>query len=132
MLFQVVAMSPADFDAWLQALIAKNNATPPPAPTVGASDVIGTVVAKNVAFDVKQLTAPANKAFGIDFKQEDAGVGGHNIEIKDSSGKVVFDGQVLTDPGETTYAVGALPAGTYTFICRIHPIEPMTGTLTVH
>jgi cytochrome c oxidase subunit II len=132
MLFNVVAMSQGDYDAWLQALITKSNATPPPAPSLDASAVIGTVVAKNVAFDVKTLTAPANKAFGIGFKQEDANVGGHNIEIKDANGAVVFDGTVLTDPGETTYAVPALPAGTYTFECRIHPIANMTGTLTVH
>ena len=31
----------------------------------------------------------------------------------------MFDGEVLNDPGETTYVVSALPAGTYTFICKI-------------
>ena len=105
--------------------------TPAPAQSLAPSDIIGTVVAQNIAFDVKQLTAPANKTFGIDFKQMDSGVGGHNILIKDSSGNIVFDGQVLLDPGETTYVVPALPAGTYSFLCKIHPIANMTGTLTV-
>jgi mono/diheme cytochrome c family protein/plastocyanin len=102
-----------------------------PAASIGPNDVIATVTAQNVAFDTKTLDATANKAFGIDFKQEDANVGGHNIEIKDAGGAVVFDGTVLTDPGETTYVVGGLPAGTYTFQCKIHPIPAMTGTLTV-
>ncbi|HEX7950598.1 MAG TPA: cupredoxin domain-containing protein [Candidatus Limnocylindrales bacterium] len=107
------------------------SSTPAPGQSLAPSDIIATVVAQNIAFDVKQLTAPANKAFGIDFKQMDAGVGGHNIQIKDSGGNVVFDGQVLTDPGETAYVVPALPAGTYSFLCKIHPIPSMTGTLTV-
>ncbi|HJW22687.1 MAG TPA: cupredoxin domain-containing protein [Candidatus Limnocylindrales bacterium] len=107
-------------------------ATPAPSgPAASPSTIIGTVTAQNIAFDVKDLSAPANQPFGIDFKQQDAGVGGHNIQIKDSGGTVVFDGQVLNDPGETTYVVPALPAGTYTFQCRIHPIPAMTGTLTV-
>ncbi len=107
-------------------------ATPAPSgPAESPSTIIGTVTAQNIAFDVTSLTAPANQVFGIDFKQQDAGVGGHNIQIKDSGGTVVFDGQVLTDPGETTYVVPALPPDTYTFQCKIHPIPAMTGTLTV-
>jgi mono/diheme cytochrome c family protein len=92
---------------------------------------VDKLTAQNVSYDVHDLSAPANQAFGIDFNQQDSGVGGHNVQIKDSNGTVVFDGQVLTDPGEITYVVPALPAGTYTYICKIHPIPNMTGTLTV-
>ena len=78
------------------------------------------------------MTVGADKAFGIDFNQKDpAGFGGHNVEIRDASGKTVFDGAVIKDPAEATYSIPALTAGTYTFICRIHPIPAMTGTLTV-
>jgi len=108
-----------------------SGASPSPAASLGPNDVIGTVVAQNISFDIHDLTATQNKAFGIDFQQKDSGVGGHNIQIKDANGNVVFDGQVLSDPGETTYVVPALPAGTYTFLCKIHPIPNMTGTLTV-
>lgn len=90
------------------------------------------IAAEGVTFDVKELTVGADKVFGIDFNQKDpAGFGGHNVEIRDQSGKTVFDGAVIKDPAEVTYSVPALPAGTYTFICRIHPIPAMTGTLTV-
>jgi mono/diheme cytochrome c family protein/plastocyanin len=92
---------------------------------------IDQLTAQNVAYDVHELSAPANQAFGIDFKQMDSGVGGHNVQIKDAGGTVVFDGQVLNDAGEVTYQVPALAAGTYTYICKIHPIPAMTGTLTV-
>src|SRR5207253_2538736 len=44
---------------------------------------------------------------------------------------VVVD-QPTTKDGETqTYVYPGLPAGTYVFICSIHPIPAMTGTLTV-
>jgi mono/diheme cytochrome c family protein/plastocyanin len=105
--------------------------TPGPAASLGPNATIDQLTAQNVSYDTKTLSAPANQVFGIDFKQMDAGVGGHNVQIKDSSGKVVFDGTVLTDPGETTYVVPALAAGSYTFICKIHQIPNMTGTLTV-
>lgn len=105
--------------------------TPAPAASLPPDATILDLVAKTITYDVKELTAPAGKAFGIDFKQEDSGVGGHNVEIRDSGGQTLFKGQVLTDPGETTYTIPALKAGTYTYICSIHPIPQMTGTLTV-
>jgi mono/diheme cytochrome c family protein/plastocyanin len=106
-------------------------ATETPGPTLPPDTQVVNVTAENIAFDVHDLSVTAGKPFGIDFTQKDANVGGHNVEIKDANGNVVFDGQVLTDPGQVTYSVPALPAGTYTFICKIHPIPAMTGTLTV-
>ena len=105
--------------------------TPAPAATLPPGATILKLTAVSIAYDVHELTAPAGAAFGIDFKQEDSGVGGHNVEIRDSGGQTIFKGQVLTDPGETTYTIDALRAGTYTYICSIHPIASMTGTLTV-
>ena len=89
------------------------------------------VVAEGIEFDVKELSAPAGEAFGIHFVQEDTGVGGHDVDIRTADGTTVADNPVLTDPGETTYVVPALEAGQYSFICSIHPIPAMTGTLTV-
>jgi mono/diheme cytochrome c family protein/plastocyanin len=102
-----------------------------PSGTLGPDATIVELTAKSIAYEPKQLSGPADKEFGIDFKQEDAGVGGHNVEIRDSGGKTLFKGQVLTDPGETTYTIPALKAGEYTYICSVHPIPAMTGTLTV-
>jgi plastocyanin/mono/diheme cytochrome c family protein len=105
--------------------------TPAPQATLPANATILKLTAASIAYNVKELTAPAGAAFGIDFTQQDSGVGGHNVEIRDSGGKTLFKGQVLTDPGETIYTINALSAGTYTYICSIHPIASMTGTLTV-
>lgn len=130
MLFEVVAMTPADFDAWLNALIEKENATPPPAPS-GQPAI--EVIAKNIAYDKRELQVPADTPFAITLKNQDAATVTHDIDIRGEPG-----GQVLanTDPipgGQTTqYTYGPLAAGTYQFFCSIHPGVPgMEGTLTV-
>jgi cytochrome c oxidase subunit 2 len=129
MLFSVVAMSDADFQAFVAGLVEAENATPPPAPS-GAP--VLDVVAKGIAYDVKTLEAPADKAFVIDFKNEDTPGVTHDIDIKAADGKIVGN-QDPIDGGKTaTYTYEPLPAGTYTFFCSVHPnYAPMTGTLTV-
>ena len=88
------------------------------------------VVAKDVAFDTHAITVPANQAFHIQFANQDPGVD-HNVDIRDASGKTIAD-TPLTHGGATqTYDYQALAPGTYTFICKVHPIPQMTGTLTV-
>ena len=130
MLFDVVAKTPAEYTAWLNDQIAKAKATPAPAPSGGATGEILKLTAKNVAFDTHDLTASAGQAFTIDFTNADTGIP-HDVQIKDASGAIVFKGQQLNQAGEVQDAVAALPAGTYTFYCSIHPIPAMTGTLTV-
>lgn len=105
--------------------------TPAPQESLGPDATILDVVAEQIAFDVKELTAPADVQFGIDFKQNDAGVGGHDVDIRSTDGTKVADNPVLTEPGETTYTIAPLAAGAYEFFCSIHPIPAMTGTLTV-
>ncbi len=108
------------------------SASPGTSSAPGASEApSGTVVkesALNIAFENGSLSAPADAAFQIEFENKDAGIP-HNIAIKDPSGTEVFKGDIVTGPTTVTYDVPALPAGTYTFICTVHP--NMTGTLTV-
>jgi plastocyanin len=51
------------------------------------------------------------------------------VEIKDSSGTSVFKGEIFSGVAKKTYDIPALAAGTYQFICTVHP--NMAGTLTV-
>jgi plastocyanin len=89
----------------------------------GPADV--TVEAKGIAFTQTSWTGPANKPFTIAFSNQDPGTP-HNIQIKDSTGAVVFNGDIFNGVDTKTYQVPALPAGDYTFSCVVHP--NMTGT----
>ena len=84
-----------------------------------------------VAFDVAELSAPANTPFKIDFDNQDASVP-HNVAIHEGSptGTEVFKGAIFPGVAKQTYDVPALPAGAYAFVCTVHP--NMTGTLTVN
>ena len=84
------------------------------------------VVAKDIAFNPTALSAKAGTAFTIELDNQDSAP--HNIAIKDPSGATQFKGDIVTAT-KVTYNVPALPAGTYTFLCEVHP--NMTGTLTV-
>jgi cytochrome c oxidase subunit 2 len=136
MLFEVKAMTGAQFDQWLADKIAKANASPPPAPSPGPSgsgSAPGATVqvsASGVKFEQTAITAPAGAPFQIVFENKDPATA-HDIAIrKDSAtGEEVFKGEAFPGVATKTYDVPALPAGSYTFICTIHPT--MTGTLTV-
>ena len=99
--------------------------------TPGSSTGTGAVLhisAQNIAFDTNHLEAPAGQAFALEFDNNDPGIP-HNVEIKDATGVSMFKGQVITGPAKTSYQVPALAAGSYMFVCDVHP--NMTGTLTV-
>ncbi len=143
MLFDVHAYAPADFDAWLQARIEEANASPPPPPSGGPEPSGGpapsgqaagptlAISALNVAFDTATLEAPADTPFKIDFDNQDPTIP-HNVAIHDGSptGPEVWKGKIFPGPAKETYDVPPLKAGTYGFVCSVHP--NMTGTLTVN
>lgn len=85
------------------------------------------ISAVNIAFEQSAVEAPADAPFQIEFANNDAGVP-HNVEIKDEAGTSVFMGEIFNGVETRTYDVPALAAGTYPFICTVHP--NMTGTLT--
>ncbi len=131
MLFEVKALTQADFDAWLATSIKSAAATPPAAPSAGSSAPAGTTLnltAHNIAYDTTSLQTAAGQPFVINFTNNDPGVT-HNVQIADGTGQVVFKGEIFAGPDHRQYPIPALAAGTYTFSCSVHP--QMTGTLTV-
>ncbi|MEO5885734.1 MAG: cupredoxin domain-containing protein [Candidatus Limnocylindrales bacterium] len=97
------------------------------APPADPSATVIDIAALNIAFDKTTLSAPADAAFVIKFDNQDASIQ-HNVEIKDAAGASVFKGEIFPGPGTRDYQVGALAAGSYPFVCTVHP--NMLGTLT--
>lgn len=105
---------------------------PSAAPSAGASEApaadVVQLAASGVQWEQTELSAPADTPFTIHFNNKDAGMP-HDIVIKDASGAEKFKSDVLTGAAEADYQVPALAAGTYQFVCSIHP--NMVGNLTV-
>jgi cytochrome c oxidase subunit 2 len=130
MLFDVLAMTPDDFDTWLDALIEKENATPPPPPS---GQPALELIAKNVAFDKHELEVPADAPFTITLTNEDPATVTHDIDIRQGPGAPTLQDEPAVAGGQSAqYEYDPLPAGTYQFFCSVHPGVPgMEGTLTV-
>jgi len=116
-------------DCW--SATASSSASQGPAASLAPGATTLTLTALNIAFDKQALEVAANQPFGIDFKNEDGTGTFHNVQIRKADGTVIDDPPTIDGGAETTYAYAALPPGTYMFICKIHPITQMTGTLTV-
>ena len=106
-------------------------ASPSPAASLPPDAFSVDIVAENIAYDITEIRAPANEAWSINFDQRDTGVGGHDVDIEEDDGTVLVNNQVLLEPGQITYTIPPLEAGTYVFQCSVHPIPAMTGTLIV-
>jgi plastocyanin len=101
-------------------------ATGDPAPAGSPSGNSVTVVAKDIQFATPAVSAKAGSPITLTFDNQDGAP--HNIAISDASGAKVFKGDIVTSQ-KVAYAVPALAAGAYSFICEVHP--DMKGTLTV-
>jgi mono/diheme cytochrome c family protein/plastocyanin len=104
-----------------------------PAPSIGPETTVLELGTEGVlAYDKLELTAPADEVFAIDFNNSDTGQT-HDVDIRQEDGQTVVQDQPtqITGPAETTYVYNPLAAGTYTFVCQVHPIPAMTGTLIV-
>lgn len=110
----------------LVALIATacgGSASPPPTYPPGSI----VLTAKDRKFSTTELRVPAGVPFTLVFVNEDGDT--HNVAIRTKPG---FDGDLILrhDPiaaSTVILSVGAIPAGTYYFLCEVHP--SMTGTV---
>jgi len=84
-----------------------------------------TIVSKDLKFLTTTIKAPADSAFEIVLDNQESVP--HNIAVSDASGASVFKGEIVTAT-KVTNAIPALAAGTYPFICEVHP--DMKGTIT--
>jgi hypothetical protein len=102
-------------------------------PIAGAPDskLVLQLVAEGGKWDRYTLGAPAGKVWHIKVVSQEP-IGHHNFVV--ASGKTfperIYTGKNLLPMATVTYDVPGLPAGSYLFICTVHP-ETMTGTLTL-
>jgi plastocyanin len=79
--------------------------------------------ATNSIFDKTQLEVVADAPFAIEFENRDAIP--HNVAIQ--GGGAGMTGEVFGGPQTKTHVFPSLPAGSYRFVCDLHP--EMVGTL---
>ena len=111
---------------------APASGAPAPSGTPAASSATGAVVisAFGIKYEQTTVNAPAGTPFQISFENKDPGTP-HNVVIHqgDANGAVLFSGTVFSGVETRAYDVPALAAGTYAFVCIVHPT--MVGTLNV-
>jgi plastocyanin/mono/diheme cytochrome c family protein len=123
-------------DCYLNALTGGAGGSAAPAASVDPNAPTITVTAPSGAasagFDPTTLEVKANTAFNLVFDNADATTGPHNVVIEGPDNQPVSMGDTsfFSGPQKKTYAVPALKAGTYSYICQVHPTT-MKGTLTV-
>jgi plastocyanin len=93
--------------------------------------IVLDVVARNVQFNTKSLSAPANKPITIKFVNDDKGIF-HNVALYKGDGPTappVFNGEGFPGVKTVRYSLTTPGPGTYRFQCDFH--ANMTGTFTV-
>jgi plastocyanin len=89
------------------------------------------LVARDIAFDLRELCAAAGTPFTIRLANEDPAGVTHDVDLRGPGGAVLADQSPIDGGQASTYEYDGLAVGEYVFICSIHPIPPMTGALTV-
>jgi plastocyanin len=87
------------------------------------------IAARDLKFSTAVLDAPADEPFSIVFENQEGAP--HNVSIYRDEALTdrVFAQDPFGGPASQTYAIPALAAGTYVFVCDVH--RDMRGTLTV-
>ncbi len=100
--------------------------------TTQGREVTLQLVAKNIAFNVSTLRAPAAAHVKIAFDNRDEGIP-HNFALytDETATRKLFAGKIITGPARIDYELTAPgEKGSYFFRCDVHP-RMMTGNFIV-
>jgi plastocyanin len=90
------------------------------------------IVVREIALDVREIAVPADTPFTITLDNQDPAGVVHDVDIRQADRTtVVQDQEVVNGGASVTYEYDGLPAGSYVFICSIHPVPNMTGSIVV-
>ena len=78
-----------------------------------------SLAAEGLAFDRAELSVPAGTPFVLVFENRETL--SHNVSIYTVGGDRLFEGVLFGGPATRWYPVPALAAGTYRFVCDLHP-----------
>ena len=92
--------------------------SPAASPASGGETI--TVTAANIAFDPTELEVAADTAFTLEFVNNDASIP-HDVAIRDQGGTELFKTDVFPGVETRSFDAPALPAGSYTWVCTVHP-----------
>jgi len=98
-------------------------------PSASGGDNVVQISALGIKYEQSSVTVKANTSFQIAFDNKDAGVP-HNVTLHqgDATGAELFKCAIFNGVDTCTYTVPPLDAGSYAFVCTVHPT--MIGTLT--
>jgi plastocyanin len=128
-LWQAGILPPSSTDAGGPGASPGASGPPDGSPGPGGGGLV--VVASGIEFDTKALQVGAGQPFTITLKNEDPATTTHDIDIHDAGGALLQDQAPIAGGSEQAYEYEPLEPGEYQFICSVHPIDLMTGTLTV-
>jgi len=94
----------------------------------GVSDTV-EIEAHGLAFDVGELTLPADTEVTVVFTNSDDGIPHNWAMYTEQGGEAIFQGEIITGPSEIEYTFTTPGPGDYFFQCDLHP--DMTGMVTV-
>lgn len=122
MTFVVEAMSRADYDAHIAALLNPDASAPPSEGE--CSTTVQLAAVESIAYDTDSLEVPAGEDFCIEFTNNDTVP--HDVGVIETG----FNGDDVQPGDSITYVIPAMDAGEYTFFCTLHP-QAMVGDLIV-
>jgi plastocyanin len=114
-------VSPAPSEAPSVAPSGSASAAPSgSAPASAATGEVVTVTATNITWEQADLEVPADTPFTLEIVNNDASVP-HNVDIRDQAGTSLFTTDTFPGVETRSFDAPALTAGTYQFVCTVHP-----------